>query len=378
MAGGAAPVIVWYRLDLRLEDHPALAHAAAGGRPVIPVFIASDEDGPWAPGGAARWWLHHTLAALERDLAGLGLSLVLRRGAEQEVLGRLVAETGAATVCFNRRSDPPGRGRDLAIAAALAASGVQVLDFPASLLWEPDAVLNRQGGPYKVFTPFYRAWKDVGWPKPVARPRAIDWVDGVSSEDPPEAPDTDAVLPEPGEAAATRTLDNFLRSRVEDYHERRNEPGADATSRLSPYLKWGCIHPRQILGRLGRSKGEESFRSEIAWREFYADVLLDRPDTVRQAYQEKMRRMRLDTGATADDRFAAWAEGRTGYPLVDAGMRQLHREGWMHNRARLLTGSFLTKHLGVDWRRGAAHFLEWLVDGDIANNSANWQWVAGT
>ena len=368
-----APTVLWFRRDLRLSDHPALVEAAARG-PVVPLFVLDPKL--WDPAGAnRRRFLAGCLAELTDATGG---ALVIRTGDPVDVVPALCAETGAGAVVVSADFGPYGRERDERVEAALAGAGVALERHGSPYAVDPGTVTNTSDSPYKVFTPFYRAWKDVGWPKPVARPRAIDWVDGVSSEDPPEAPDTDAVLPEPGEAAATRTLDNFLRSRVEDYHERRNEPGADATSRLSPYLKWGCIHPRQILGRLGRSKGEESFRSEIAWREFYADVLLDRPDTVSQAYQEKMRRMRLDSGATADERFAAWAEGRTGYPLVDAGMRQLRAEGWVHNRVRMVVASFLVKDLHLDWTRGARHFMAHLVDGDLASNTHGWQWVAGT
>ena len=204
------------------------------------------------------------------------------------------------------------------------------------------------------------------------------WLAGVRSDGVPDAPKVDADLPEPGERAAHRRADAFLDGPVADYADRRNDPGADATSRLSPYLKWGCLHPRQLLDRLGRGKGPTTFATELAWREFYADVLFHRPETAREAFVEKMAAMPADHGAKADERFEAWAEGRTGYPIVDAGMRQLAGEGWMHNRVRMVTASFLVKDLHLPWQRGARFFMEHLVDGDLASNNHGWQWVAGS
>jgi len=206
----------------------------------------------------------------------------------------------------------------------------------------------------------------------------VEWAVGVESDGIPGEPEVAAILPAPGEAAALARLEDFVAGPAPTYDTRRDEPAADATTRLSPYLKYGCIHPRQIVDRLGRSKADEKLRSEIAWREFYADVLWHRPDSARRSLQPAMAGMRLDTGATADERFEAWAAGRTGYPLVDAGMRQLLGEAWVHNRVRLVVASFLVKDLHVDWTRGARWFLQHLVDGDLASNNHGWQWVAGT
>jgi deoxyribodipyrimidine photo-lyase len=243
---------------------------------------------------------------------------------------------------------------------------------------DPGTIVTREDHPYKVFTPFYRAWKDIGCDAPIPQPRSVRWVEELRDDGIPQAPATAAVLPSAGEAAAQRRLDAFVAGSASEYGVERDRPDLDSTSRLSPYLKWGCLHPRQVLARLGSSAGDESFRSELAWREFYADVLFDRPDTVRLAYRGQMGSMRLDTGTMADERFDAWRLGRTGYPLVDAGMRQLLAEGWMHNRVRMVVASFLVKDLHIDWTRGARHFMEHLVDGDVASNQHGWQWVAGT
>ncbi|QGG95668.1 cryptochrome/photolyase family protein [Actinomarinicola tropica] len=367
------PTVMWFRRDLRLADNPALAEAARRGQ-VLPLFVI--DPALWEPAGAnRRWFLLGCLDALSADLDG---RLVVRVGDPVEVVPSAAREVDASAVVCAADHGPYGRRRDEEVERVLDGDEVPLERIGSAYAVEPGTVVNRTDAPYKVFTPFYRAWRDVGWPDPVQRPRSLEAVTGIASDPLPDRPDVAADLPEPGEAAARRRLDTFLRHRVERYGELRDEPAQDATSRLSPYLKWGCLHPRQILHRLGRTEGEETFRSEVAWREFYADVLLDRPDTTRRAYQEKMRRMRVDAGRRADERFAAWAEGRTGYPLVDAGMRQLLGEGWVHNRVRMVVASFLVKDLHVDWSRGAHHFMQHLVDGDLASNTHGWQWVAGT
>jgi deoxyribodipyrimidine photo-lyase len=365
--------ILWFRRDLRLSDHPALADAARRGE-VVGLFVV--DPALWERSGANRLrFLVGCLRSLADDMGG---ALVVRRGDPVEVVPALADEVDAGSVIVSADFGPYGRRRDDRVEKALGESGVTFERIGSPYAVDPGTIVNKSDNPYKVFTPFYRAWKDMGWEDPVQKPRSIEWVRGLHHDGLPGAPKGDADLPEPGEAAATKRLDAFLRSSVDDYGDDRNRPDLDATSRLSPYLKWGCIHPRQILSRLGRSKGEETFRSEVAWREFYADVLYDRPDTVRSAYQETMRGMRLDSGVTADERFEAWADGRTGFPLVDAGMRQLRAEGWMHNRVRMVVASFLVKDLHIDWTRGARHFMEHLVDGDVASNQHGWQWVAGT
>ncbi|NNL86278.1 MAG: deoxyribodipyrimidine photo-lyase, partial [Myxococcales bacterium] len=239
-------------------------------------------------------------------------------------------------------------------------------------------LISGSGTPYQVFTPFFKAWKAHGWSDALSVPSVVWQRSSEPRWDLPAAPATAVALPPVGEKAAWSAAEAFLAERVADYRALRDQPGREATSRLSPYLKWGTLHPRQLLERLGNAAGEECFRSELCWREFYADVLFRRPDSARNAYVAKMAGMELNEGALADEHFDAWATGRTGYPIVDAGMRQLLAEGWMHNRVRMIVASFLVKDLHIDWTRGARHFMNHLIDGDLASNSHGWQWVAGT
>ena len=370
----AAPTIMWFRRDLRLSDNPALVQAVRNGDEVLPLFVI--DPALWGPAGAnRRAFLVGCLRALDDDMGG---SLVVRHGDPTEVVPAVAKEVGAVAVHAAADYGPYGTRRDDAVLSALSAEGCELMLEGSPYAVAPGTVRNQQDEPYKVFTPFSKAWRQVGWPAPVRRPSAPSWVTGIRSDSLPEAEPTADELPEPGEAAARRRLDNFLRSHIEHYAQRRELPGVDGTSRLSPHLKWGCLHPRQILARLDRSDGAEVFRSELAWREFYADVLFHHPASARQALQDHMSHIALDEGPETDEAFAAWAEGRTGLPMVDAGMRQLLAEGWMHNRVRMLTASFLVKDLHLNWTRGARHFMEHLVDGDLASNQHGWQWVAGT
>ncbi len=368
----SAPVIFWFRRDLRLTDHPALAAAAAEG-PVVGLFI--NDEALRRPSGAARLaFLSHTLSALDADMDG---RLVVRSGKPGDVLEALLAEVGATTVYATDDFGPYGRSRDTRVGERLAASGYTVHFFDSPYVVRPDSIVTGGGTSYKVFTPFFRAWKAHGWPSAGGRVD-VEWVDGVPSEGVPVGPETDAVLPEAGESAAWERAEWFLREAVLDYTTARDDPGVDGTSRLSPHLKYGVIHPRQLLDRLGDEPGEEVFRSELCWRDFYAEVLFQRPDSARNAFVARMAGMEVDEGPLADERFAAWASGQTGYPIVDAGMRQLAAEGWMHNRVRMIVGSFLVKDLHLDWTRGARYFMDQLIDGDLASNNHGWQWVAGT
>jgi deoxyribodipyrimidine photo-lyase len=263
---------------------------------------------------------------------------------------------------------PYGSARDDAVEAALDVALVRT-GSPYAV--DPGVVLKSDGTPSRVFTPFSRAWKARGWPAPLRAP-SVRWVEGVRSDTLPEGVDG------AGEAAAKRAARRFWDTGVDGYDERRDRPDLDATSRLSVHLKFGTIHPRQLLAKLGAGAAHDRFRTELCWREFYADVLWHRPDSARHSLDESMRSMRADTGRRADERFAAWAEGRTGFPFVDAGMRQLAAEAWMHNRLRMVVASFLVKDLHLDWTRGARLFMQRLVDGDLASNQHGWQWAAGT
>jgi deoxyribodipyrimidine photo-lyase len=269
---------------------------------------------------------------------------------------------------------PYGVRRDEAVETALSRGGRRLVRVDSPYAVAPGDVTSGAGTPYKVFTPFYRAWRAHGWPAPAAAPTMPRWASGVASEPLPAAPDLGptTTMP-PGELAGRRRLAEFADC-VASYAEGRNVPGGDHTSRLSPYLRFGCLHPRQVLDAVD----DDRFRTEVAWREFYAAVLAFFPDSARMSFRPGMAALEVDTGSDADRHFDAWIEGRTGYPIVDAGMRQLAGEAWMHNRVRMITASFLVKDLHLDWRRGARLFMARLQDGDLASNQHNWQWVAGT
>ena len=366
--------IVWFRRDLRLGDHPALAEAAAGGAPVAALFVPDPRLR--RPSGAPRLaFLSRCLQSLHQSTGG---HLVVREGDPAAVVAALAAEIGAREVYVSADFGPYGRGRDEAVERALALAGRCLVRVGSPYAVDPGTVRKSDGRPFQVFTPYYRAWKDHGWSDPVPPPPSIAWVDGLNSDGIPTEPPVGARLPPAGEPAAVARLDAFMASAAPTYDNRRDEPAADATSRLSPYLKYGCLHPRQLLHRLDRSKAHEKLRSELAWRDFYADVLWHRPDSARHALQPAMAAIRVDSGGPADEAFAAWAAGRTGYPLVDAGIRHLLAEAWVPNRVRMVAASFLVKDLHVDWTRGARWFLRHLVDGDLASNNHGWQWVAGT
>ena len=368
-----AASVLWFRRDLRLADNPALAAAAAGGRAVVALFVL--DDTLRAPSGPNR------LAFLSRSLRDLdgriGSRLVVRTGDPADVVPAVAAESGAAEVVCADDFGPYGRRRDDAVEAALVLDGRALHRVGSPYAVDPGTVLKADGTPFRVFTPFARAWRQRRWPAPLPEPATIPWL-ALPGEAIPDDPPVEAALPAATEAAALALLQAFTKSGLRGYADARDRPAADVTSRLSPYLKWGLIHPRQALHGLGRGKDAERFQAELAWREFYADVLWHQPDSARWSLQPRMKGLRSDDGAEADRRFVAWAGGRTGFPIVDAGMRQLLAEGWMHNRVRMITASFLVKDLHLPWQRGARHFLHHLVDGDLASNNHGWQWVAGT
>jgi deoxyribodipyrimidine photo-lyase len=369
--------VVWFRRDLRLSDNPAVAaaarHAGRGGE-VVALFC--DDARLRRPSGPSRLaFLSGCLAALDESIGG---HLVVRAGRPEQVVPRLAREVGAGAVFVAEDFGPYGRERDHRVEQTLARHEVELARVGSPYAVPPGEIVTKGGDPYRVFTPFSRAWRAHGWPAPAPASRNVTWARGVDGDGVPPAPGVAAALPEPGEAAAKRAARRFRDTRLDGYDSARDRPDLDATSRLSPYLKWGCLHPRQLLAELGRSKAHDTVRTELCWREFYADVLWHRPDTVRRAFRPEMRAMRVDGGRQADEAFRAWAAGRTGYPVVDAGMRQLAAEGWMHNRVRMIVASFLVKDLHLDWSRGARWFMRHLVDGDLASNHHGWQWVAGT
>ncbi len=345
----------------------------------MPLFVV--DDALLAGAGAnRRAYLARTLAALDDSLGG---TLTLRRGRPEDVVPAVAAEVGASTVFATGDCAPYGRRRDARVAAALDGAGRALARIGSPYAVSPGRVLTGGGGPFRVFTPFRRA---LGGPR-VARAdrtahrRSPGCPPGRSRRPPTWAltPSTvTAELPAAGERAATDLLDRFLAGPAATYGDDRDRPDLDGTSRLSPHLRFGTVHPRAVLARVPSGPSGETFRSELAWREFYADVLWHRPDSAWTSLSAVGARLRSDTGPEADARFARWAEGRTGFPLVDAGMRQLRSEGWMHNRVRMVVASFLVKDLHLAWQRGAALFLDLLVDGDLASNNHGWQWVAGT
>jgi deoxyribodipyrimidine photo-lyase len=366
--------VLWFRRDLRLSDHPALLAAADEG-PVTALFVLDDELRK--PSGAPRIaFMYRTLRALDGQLRAHGGGLVVRRGKPESVVPAVAREAGASSVHISADFGPYGRARDEHVDEALGDVPLVRTGSPYAVA--PGRVTKGDGSPFKVYTPFYRAWCAHGWRKPArSRPGDVDWrtAGGAGIPRDPRLP-AGLTLPEAGEEAALAAWRRFRRSRLSGYGTERDRPDLDHTSRLSPYLKWGSIHPRTILDVLGEQ--DSVYRREIAWREFYAAVLYFWPDSARGYFLPETAKMPYASGREADEALRAWAEGRTGYPIVDAGMRQLLAEGWMHNRLRMIVASFLVKDLHIEWTRGARHFMRHLVDGDLASNQHGWQWTAGT
>jgi len=381
-------VLVWFRADLRLQDNPALKAAAEAGA-VAPVFVWSpEEEGAWAPGGASRWWLHHSLAALDADLRARGLALTVAAGPAARVIAELAQAVGADAVHFARRVEPEAAAQEERVAAALAEAGVAARAFDANLLYDPDAVRGREGKPYRVFTPFWTRCGELAPPAPPCgapgelrrAPRQAKSLTLEALELRPRIR-WDAGLEEafvPGEAGARAALKRFLGGGLEGYRDSRDRPSAPGTSRLSPHLHFGELSVNRAWSealRRGQAPGQKGgFLSELGWREFAHHVLRHQPRTPEQPLDPRF----ADFGWREDAAgLRAWRRGRTGFPIVDAGMRELWRTGWMHNRVRMIVASFLCKDLLVDWREGARWFWDTLVDADLANNTLGWQWTAG-
>ena len=376
--------IMWFRQDLRLSDNPALTHAAERGT-VVPVYILDDGGRPL--GGASRWWLHKSLAALKNNVP----ELILMRGDPLDVLNALIDQTGADAVCWNRCYEPHAIARDKTIKAALRERGLDVQSFNGSLLVEPWEVKTGQGGPFKVYSPFWRAAQRQEVARPLDAPKIDaeaaptygddldDWNLLPSSPDWAEGWDN---LWQPGEAGAQARLESFLENGLAGYGGLRDRPDKANVSRLSPHLHWGEISPRQIWTRAqfvaerepAYRKDVDKFLSEIGWREFSYHLLYHFP-----TLPEHNWRPAFDAYPWRDDDadLKAWQKGQTGYPLIDAGMRELWQTGYMHNRVRMVVASFLVKHLRLHWSHGEAWFWDTLLDADLANNAASWQWVAG-
>jgi deoxyribodipyrimidine photo-lyase len=372
--------LLWLRRDLRLSDSPALLAARDAADDVLAVFVLDPRL--LGPAGAPRTtFLLRCLHDLSDQLDG---RMCVVRGDPVRLIPRLAREHAATSVHASADFGPYGRERDEQVAQALAKDDRELQRDGSPYAVSPGRLCREDGSPYKVFSAYRRAWGRHGWRDPASTPRRITWAepDTTARVQIPKEPSLgDTTVPPAGEHAARARLRQFLDEAVTAYERQRDLPAADGTSRISPYLKYGCLHPRTVLHALaaaGSGSGVATFRDELCWREFYADVLWHRPDSAHQALQERMRGMEVDDGKLADQRFEAWSQGRTGYPIVDAGMRQLLADGWMHNRVRMIVASFLVKDLHVDWQRGARYFLQRLVDGDLASNHHGWQWVAGT
>ncbi len=385
--------LFWFRRDLRLADNPALHHAAATHERVIPVYLhVPREEAPWQPGAASRWWLHHSLAALAAALGERGSRLIIRQGDSLTALRELIRETGASAVYWNRLYEPAIIARDRAVKAALRADGVAAESRQAALLIEPWTLLKADATPYQVFTPF---WKACLQRLPPAAPLPVPTLPG-SERWPASLPlaelnllprirwdDGLAAAWQPGESGALAQLDWFCETALTGYAQWRDWPGRDGVSRLSPHLHFGELGPRQIWtaataatnGDPLGNKGAETFLREIGWREFAHYVLYHWPHTPEQPLQERFAAYPW-RGEYAE-LLHAWQRGQTGYPMVDAGMRQLWRTGWMHNRVRMLVASFLVKNCRIPWQEGARWFWDTLVDADLASNTLGWQWTAG-
>jgi len=383
--------IIWFRRDLRLRDHPALLAAAAGDRPVVPLYVLDPRllEGRFASPNRA-WFLLGSLRSLAADLAALGAPLVVRVGDPVEVVPAIARETGARDVYVSRDHAPFGLARDRAVGEALAGLPVagRLHARTGNLVHEPDVVATRAGRPYAVYSPFRRAWEGLPPRATLPRPSALRRRDVDPGEIPDlaalgmgDGPTADpALLPEPGEAAARQRLEAWLASGLAGYRRTRDRLDlAGGTSRLSADLHFGLLSPTEIVERAtaagGVDDGPRAFINELVWREFYAHVLFHRPSVRRAAARPEFDAVEWSGDEAVLD---AWRTGQTGYPVVDAAMRHLAAAGWMPNRARMIVASFLTKDLLVDWRAGEAHFMRHLVDGDVASNNGGWQWCAST
>ncbi len=391
----ARPSLVWFREDLRLDDHPALIAASQSG-PICAIYILEEGTDLGRPlGGALKWWLHHSLTSLKANLAQLGIELILKRGDPRHLIPDLANKLNAGSVHWNRRYYAWSRPVDAAIKAELTGRGVQVGTYKASVLTEPWEIKTGSGGNFKVFTPFFRA----------AQPHCDTWAEQVAPAPPltglsnpeivseslqswnllPKAPDWSGGLDQtwqPGEAGAQRRLNAFIETSLHNYGEGRNIPSKPATSFLSPHLHFGEISIRRVWNAARAAMRAnpalqtdgQVFLSELGWREFSTQLIFHYEDFPEESWKEAFRAFPWKNDSST---LRAWQRGQTGYPIVDAGMRQLWRTGWMHNRVRMIVASFLVKHLLQDWRAGEAWFWDTLVDADVANNAAGWQWVAG-
>ena len=385
--------LVWFRHDLRLDDNPALRAALDQGFTPIPVYVhAPQEEGEWSPGAASLAWLHRSLAALDADLRARGSRLLLREGPSAPALQALVEQTGAVAVFWNRKYEPATQPRDASLKKRLREQGLQVESFNGCLLFEPWDLATQQGGPYKVFTPFWRSalaqWRaPATWDAPGALPAFEDALPGESLDAWRLAPALgwDAGFWKvwtPGEAGAREALEVFIDGALNGYRTDRDRPDRTGTSRLSPHLHFGEIAPWRVTAELERARTAansadmDGYIRELGWREFAYHLLHHFPQTTTQNLNPRFAH--FDWAKVDPKALKAWQHGRTGVPIVDAGLRELWATGYMHNRVRMIVASYLTKHLRYHWLQGARWFWDTLVDADLANNTLGWQWTAGT
>lgn len=369
MAGAKDRItIMWFRRDLRLMDHPALSDAISNSDAIIPLFILDEKLIKYS-GTKRLAYLANSLRSLDQSL---GNKLHIRIGDQVEVLKSLMSEHNITGVYISEEFEPYGVARDNRVADA----GIPLIKVGSPYAISPGRVRKPDGTNYRVYTPFFKGWVTHGWRKPIAAPKVINAIEpGKNARNFPTwiAPEGTEIF-EAGESAAHKRWKEFKKGALAYYDEARNMAGVDGTSKLSAHLKWGEIHPRTLLADLDSSKAHEVYRKEIAWREFYADVLHHYPHTEHDYYSPQFAGMRYDKPG---EQFTKWCEGKTGYPFVDAAMRQIVKEGWMHNRTRMVVASFLVKDLHIEWQHGANFFMEHLVDFDVASNSHGWQWTAG-
>ncbi len=384
--------IVWFRFDLRLHDNQALFHAVAQSKQIVPVYIWSpEEEGSWIPGAASRWWLHQSLDRLGAALRKCGSRLLIRAGSAQEVLRSLVKETDAQCVFWNRRYDPCGVRQDKEVELALRACGVAVETFNANLLHEPQRLRTRDGNPFRVFTPFWNQFSATLEPVvPVRKPTLVAFPDQEIDSLPLEQLSLEPAIDRaagmracwsPGEAGAEAKLKQFLTGALPQYSAGRDRPDQDGVSMLSPHLHFGEIGPRQIWHAvqelpvmMSARESRAAYLRELGWREFAQYILFHFPGTADHPLRVQFERFPWSNNY---DLLRVWQQGQTGYPIVDAGMRQLWQTGWMHNRVRMIVASFLTKDLLISWTHGARWFWDTLVDADLGSNTLGWQWAAG-
>ncbi len=382
------PIIVWFRNDLRLSDHAALCHAVKSSAPIIPVFIYDkDVMGQWSYGSAQKYWLHHSLKSLNSDLESHGAGIILRRGDTIINLLQIAKVTGAKQIFALRNYEPWAAQLETTLRDAAISDGMEFKRFSGNCLIEPENIKNQSGAHFQVFTPFFKTLFNSEIRKPIAKPRKIETIT-VGSENLddwrllPTKPDwSGGFTSEIGEKAAQKRLDDFLNGPIKNYGAARDFPAINATSKLAPHLRFGEISPAQIWWKVfeianNNPQGDYyKFLSELGWREFSNHLLIHYPNMPHSPIKAQFADM-----PWRDDRagLKAWQKGQTGFPIIDAGMRELWATGYMHNRVRMIVASFLVKHLLIDWREGAGWFWDTLLDGDLANNSASWQWVAGS